>query len=153
MARLVTGVTVLTTRGENGHEVMTANAVTSVSLEPTLLLASVGLRARWLEAVRYHGSFAVNVLAAHHEEIARWCADHARHARPHDVMRHGVSVAPRSGVLTFDEALLVLECRVHAEYPAGDHVLVLGEVTEIDVRDATAEPLVFFDRGYSTVAR
>jgi len=152
MGRLVTGVTVLTTQGKDGHEVMTANAVTSVSLEPTLLLASVGVRARWLGAVRLHGTFAVNVLAAQHEEIARWCADGARHAKPEEIMRHGVSVSPRSGILTFDDALLVLECRVHAEYPAGDHVLVLGEVTDIDVRDATAEPLVFFDRGYRTVA-
>jgi flavin reductase (DIM6/NTAB) family NADH-FMN oxidoreductase RutF len=151
MGRLVTGVTVLTTRGDDGHEVMTANAVTSVSLEPTLLLVSVGSGARWLEAVRIHGCFAVNVLAAHHEEIARWCADRERHARPDDILRHQVSISPQSGILTFDDALVVLECRVHAEHPAGDHVLVLGEVTALDVRDAAADPLIFFDRSYRTV--
>jgi flavin reductase (DIM6/NTAB) family NADH-FMN oxidoreductase RutF len=131
---------------------MTANAVTSVSLAPTLLLVSVGVGKRWLGAVRRGGRFAVNVLASHHEELARWCAGQARHKRPEPIDRRDVSVSPDSGLLTFDDALVVVECLVHAEHPAGDHVLVLGEVTAIDIRDGAAEPLVFFDRGYVTVS-
>lgn len=152
MARLATGVTVLTTRDDDVHEVMTASAVTSVSLQPTLLLASVAVTARWLDAVRRYRAFAVNVLAAHHEELARWCADRARHKQPEEILQHRVSVAPTSGVLTFDDALVVVECRLHAEHAAGDHVLVLGEVTDVDVRDPLARPLVFVDRTYRTVA-
>jgi len=150
MARLVTGVTVLTTRGEAGPEVMTASAVTSVSLEPPLLLASVGVRARWLRAVRSHGRFAVNVLAAHHQEIARWCADAVRHRRPEEIMSRRVSMS-QSGLLTFDDALVVVECSVHDEHPAGDHVLVLGAVAAVEAREGEAEPLVYFDRTYGTV--
>jgi flavin reductase (DIM6/NTAB) family NADH-FMN oxidoreductase RutF len=148
MARLATGVTVLTTRRGDRHEVMTANAVTAVSLEPTLVLASIGAESRWLRAVRSCRRFAVNVLAAHHEDLARWCADHARHEQPEMIARHDVSVSPESGLLLFNDALVAAECRVHAEHLAGDHVLVLGEVIAIDDRDVRAEPLVFFDRGY-----
>ena len=152
MSRLATGVTVLTTRAGDVHEVMTASAVTSVSLQPTLLLVSVATTARWLTAVRGHRRFAVNVLAAHHEELARWCAGRDRHQRPQDILQRGVSVSPGSGVLTFDEALVVVECRVDSEHPAGDHVLVLGAVSGVDVRDPVARPLVFVDRAYRTVA-
>jgi flavin reductase (DIM6/NTAB) family NADH-FMN oxidoreductase RutF len=151
MARLVTGVTVLATRGDAGPELMTASAVTSVSLEPPLLLASIGARARWLRAVRLHGRFAVNVLAAHHQDVARWCAGQARHSRPQEIMRRRVSLSEPSGLLTFDDALLVVECAVHDEHPAGDHVLMLGAVVRVDVREGNAEPLVYFDRTYGTV--
>jgi len=151
MARMPTGVTVLTTLGAGGHEVMTANAVVSASLHPALLLVSVGAEKQWLHAVRECGRFAVNVLAAQHEKLARWCADHARHGRSELIIGHGVTVSPVSGLLIFDDAPVVAECRVHAEHPAGDHVLVLGDVARIEVRAASAEPLVFLDRGYATV--
>lgn len=152
MSRLPTGVTVLTTLGGDGrHEVMTANAVTSVSLEPTLLLASVSVRSRWLAAVRQSGIFAVNILGAQHEALARWCADHARHERPEVVEAQATRIAPSTGLLLFAEALVAVECRVDAEHPAGDHVLVVGEVTALHAHDAAGPPLVFHNHGYSTV--
>jgi flavin reductase len=151
MARFPTGVTVLTTLGDGRHEVMTANAVVSVSLQPTLLLVSVGATKRWLQAMRRCARFAVNVLGAQHEALARWCADHDRHERPELIPAHDVAVSPASGLLLFDDALVVIECGVYAEHPAGDHVLVLGEVASIKVHAAEAEPLVFVDRGYARV--
>jgi flavin reductase len=151
MSRLATGVTVLSTLGDARHEVMTANAVTSVSLEPMLLLVSIRRGARWLDAARSSGRFAVNVLAAHHEGLARWCADRARHNRPDVVTRQGTRVSPRSGLLLLDEALLAVECSVHSECPAGDHVVMFGEVEALHVPDNGGEPLVFFDHRYATV--
>ena len=150
MSRLPTGVTVLTTPAGNGHEVMTANAVTSVSLEPALLLASVKSSSRWLSAVGASGVFAVNVLAAHQEGLARWCAGSARHERPEVLLQHGVRVSPVTGALVLVEALVAIECRVHAQVPAGDHVLVLGEVLQVHVQDGEAPPLLFVDRGYGS---
>ena len=151
MARFPTGVTVLTTLGDGHHEVMTANAVVSVSLQPTLLLVSVGATKRWLRAMRDCGRFAVNVLGAEHEELARWCADHARHDRPELIPAHHATVSMSTGLLLFDDAIVVIECRVHAEHPAGDHVLVLGEVATVQVQKTETEPLVFVDRGYARV--
>ena len=150
MSRLATGVTVVTTVGPTGPDVMTANAVTSVSLNPTLLLVGVAKTAQWLTAVRSYGAFAVNVLAAGQSHLARWCASRERRQRPDVLMSHPVSVDPRTGLLLFDEALVRMQCRVHAEHVAGDHVLVLGEVDTVEHVNADA-PLVFFDRGYTTV--
>lgn len=150
MSRLPTGVTVLTTPAGVGHEVMTANAVTSVSLEPTLLLASVKTTSRWLAAVGSSGTFAVNVLAAHQADLARWCASRARHDRPEILHQHGVRVAPLTGALLVDDAVVAIECRLHSQVPAGDHVLVLGEVAAVHVQDGDVSPLVFVDRGYGT---
>ena len=70
MSRLATGVTVLSA----GAEVMTANAVMSVSLEPVILVASVRRSSRWAAAARAAGHFTVNVLSAGQEDVSRWCA-------------------------------------------------------------------------------
>jgi flavin reductase (DIM6/NTAB) family NADH-FMN oxidoreductase RutF len=156
MARLATGVTVLTTSGANTagaspHEVMTANAVTSVSLEPMLLLASVGAGSRWLQAARDAGQFAVNVLGAGHEPVARWCADHNRHEHPETIEAWDTRVSD-SGLLILNDALLAVECAIHSEAPAGDHVLLLGEVRSVHVHDKSSAPLIFFNRGFTTVS-
>src|SRR5438128_2739827 len=115
MSRLPTGVTVLSAKGADRHELMTAGAVVSVSLEPSLLLASVGLDSHWLQAARYSGRFAVNILAKRHEPLAHWCADKARHDQPDRIDAHGATVSPESGLLILEDALAVAECRVRAE--------------------------------------
>lgn len=152
MSRLPTGVTVLTAPATDRHEVMTANAVISVSLQPTLMLVSVTPHSRWLAAVRERGTFAINILAEHHEPLARWCADASRHERPEVITSGDVRVAPSTGTLLLNDAIVAIECRLFDETPAGDHVLVLGVVTELHVQDTSTSPLVFVDRGYGTTA-
>lgn len=146
MGRLATGVTVLTTHGDARPEVMTANAVTSVSLDPVLLLASVGRGCRWSDAVRDSGGFVVNVLAEEQVDLSRWCASRDRHDDPHAVLHHPVRTTA-SG-LVFTESLASFECRLHSDIPVGDHDLLIGEVQDMWVRDAGA-PLLFFAGGYA----
>lgn len=152
MSRLVTGVTVVTTRVDGRHELMTANAVMSVSLNPTLLLISVAESARWLGAVTRCGRFAVNVLGQEQEDLARWCADHARHDQPGHVLGHRAHPSP-TGLLLIDDALATVECRVREQFPAGDHRLIVGLVEVVDMTESPAEPLVFFDRAFTTTTR
>lgn len=151
MSRLATGVTVVSTRRGDRHELMTANAVASISLRPALLMVSVANTARWLEAVRRTRLFAVNVLDRNHERLARWCADRARHSEPDRVIGHGVESAT-TGALLIDGALAIVECRLYDEHLAGDHTLLIGEVLRVTVGDPGAQPLVFFDRDYTTTA-
>src|SRR3954469_20543414 len=66
-----TGVTVVTAIGENGPSGATANAVTSLSLDPPMMLACLDRGSRTLNAVRAQGRFGVNALAAGQEELAR----------------------------------------------------------------------------------
>jgi flavin reductase (DIM6/NTAB) family NADH-FMN oxidoreductase RutF len=152
MSRLATGVTIVTTPGDGRHELMTVNAAMSVSLQPTLLVVSVTDTCHWLSAVRRSKSFTVNVLAAKHEELARWCADSARHDRPEHVDNFDARITA-TGQLVLDDALAVIECTLSAEHRAGDHVLVLGEVTRVATdHNAPAPPLVFVNRGFTTTA-
>lgn len=148
--RLATGVTVLSTVGRDRHEVMTANAVVSVSLDPVLLLASVQVGSRWGAAARASGSFAVNVLSEAQEELSRWCSSRLRHEQPQEVLRHPCRPGPVTGALLFDQSLASFECRLHSEHRVGDHDLMVGEVVDMSVRDA-GSPLLFFQSGYATI--
>jgi flavin reductase (DIM6/NTAB) family NADH-FMN oxidoreductase RutF len=149
ISRLATGVTALTTPGAGRHEVMTANAVVSVSLDPVLLLVSVRADCRWRLAARAAGRFAVNILSEEQQELSRWCASARRHDEPDRVLEHPSTVSER-GLLVFDEALASLECAVYAEYPAGDHDLILGEILDLRVCEER-EPLLFFGSGYRSL--
>jgi flavin reductase len=149
MSRLATGVTVVTTHADGRHELMTANAVMSVSLQPTLLVVSVAETTRWLRAVLDRGRFVVNVLGHEHVDLARWCADHARHGRPDHVLDHDASLSPE-GLLVLPGALAAIDCRVYDHHRAGDHRLIVGEVDRVDVRNDAGEPLVFFDHSFTT---
>src|SRR3954449_8345175 len=66
-----TGVTVVTAIGPNGPSGATANAVTSLSLDPPMMLACLDRGSRTLTSVRAQGLFGVNALAAGQEELAR----------------------------------------------------------------------------------
>lgn len=147
VGRLATGVTVLTTPGSDRHEVMTANAVVSVSLEPVLLLASVQVGSRWGAAARSAGCFAVNVLGEDQEDLSRWCSSSARHDQPREVLRRPTRTGAATGALLFDGSLAVFECRLHSVHRAGDHDLMVGEVLDMTVGDA-ARPLLFFQSEY-----
>src|SRR6201994_4131288 len=71
MGHFATGVTVITSVGADGEPVgTTANAVTSLSLEPPLLLACFDLKSATLAAIKGHGAFAVNVLGHRQRQLS-----------------------------------------------------------------------------------
>lgn len=149
MSCLATGVTVLTTNVDGRPEVMTANAVTSVSLDPVLLLASIGRGCRWGAAARASGHFVVNVLSEGQADLSRWCAESQRHDDPHAVRRHPTRTTA-TGNFVFSDALASFDCRLYDDIAAGDHDLLLGEVQDMWVGDA-ATPLLFFGGGYAAL--
>ena len=71
LGHLPTGVTVVTAHHARGPVAMSANSVTSVSLEPPLILFCPAKTSSTWPAIRESGRFCVNVFAAHHEEISR----------------------------------------------------------------------------------
>ena len=71
MASWATGVAVVTSRDDSGHRGATTNALTSLSLDPLLVLVALDHASNTLEAIRNSGRFCINVLAAGQEEIAR----------------------------------------------------------------------------------
>ncbi len=144
LGHLPTGVTVVTANGPDGPVAMSANSVTSVSLEPPLILFCPAKSSTTWPAIRASGRFCVNVFAAHHEEASRRFS-----ARGVDRFA-GVKWHPRGSGPALDDAVAWIECTIDAVHEAGDHLIVVGAVDELDMRDADVEPLVFFRGRYGS---
>lgn len=148
MSHFATGVTVVTSLAPGRAPVgTTANAVTSLSLDPPLVLVCFDLTSLTLQAIREHGAFAVNVLAAPQADLsanfARRGLTAAWDGVPH---RPGLTGSPRlHGVLAS------LECTVEHRLPGGDHEIVVGRVRDAQTGDAEAAPLVFWRGRYSSL--
>jgi 3-hydroxy-9,10-secoandrosta-1,3,5(10)-triene-9,17-dione monooxygenase reductase component len=142
----VTGVTVITV-GVDGHATgTTVNSVTSVSLEPPLVLFCLHAQSRLHGLLERSGNFAVNFLAGKQESVARRFA--GRHTADfEDVAHHRSS----DGVPVLSEALAYLSCRIVNQFEGGDHWIILGEVTEMGSVRRRQEPLIFFEGNMSVL--
>ncbi|RZQ61298.1 flavin reductase [Amycolatopsis suaedae] len=146
MARFATGITVLTAAGERPHG-MTANAFSSVSLDPPLVLCCVSRAARMHASIVAAGSFAVSILAAGQRETARHFADWRRPAGMAQFDAVGWEPGPRTGAPLLDGALAWLECDLEQAHEAGDHSIFVGAVLNAG-RGSAADALVFYAGGY-----
>jgi flavin reductase (DIM6/NTAB) family NADH-FMN oxidoreductase RutF len=148
IGHFATGVTIVTTLGSNQEPVgTTANAVTSLSLDPPLLLVCFDRASFTLQAVRAHGAFVVNVLGAPQRQLS---ANFARRglAATWDEVRHhpGPTGSPR-----LDGVLAALECTVEERLPGGDHEIIVGRVREVETNGKDTAPLLFWRGGYGSL--
>jgi 3,4-dihydroxy-2-butanone 4-phosphate synthase len=148
MGHFATGVSVVTARDESGAPVgTTANAISSVSLDPPLLLACLAKDSETLAAIRETGKFAINILADdqrhHSDRFAKKGDAVASHEVDFDDHEHGVPVLPG--------ALATVTCEVEAIHPAGDHQIVVGDARHLYHREPGAQPLLFFRGSYSEI--
>lgn len=143
MRRYAAGVMVLTVRDGAGFHAVTVNSVTSVSLEPTLLLVCLDNAARSAQLVRAQQTFLLNILSGQQRELGKQFAfDGAARAAPE---RYAPHQRTASGELLLDDVLGYLECRVVNEYPGGDHSIFLAEVMQAHAAEKNANPLVYHD--------
>lgn len=150
MGRFATGVTVVTTRDGSGAPVgTTANAVSSLSLDPPLVLVCLARTSRTLAALRERGAFAVNVLAAHHDELSSAFARSAN-AGAWDAVDHREGGA--TGVPHIADAVAVVDCVLDRLVDGGDHEIAIGRVVGAHVDDGRRDPLVFYAGAYAEVA-
>jgi len=146
-----TGVAVMTARAGDLAHGMTANAISSVSLDPLLVLVCVEREAVMRKVVEEVGAFAISVLAADQEHLSRWFADPAR---PNGTVQFdGVAhhPAPVTGAPLLDGAIAWVECTVDASHDAGDHVIFIGRVRSLR-RAARRDPLLYFASRYRGLA-
>lgn len=146
MGHFATGVCVVSTRREDGEPVATTvNAVTSVSLEPPLLLVCLAHDSETLAAVQESGRFAVNVLAESQREHSVRFAAKGQRARTGEVDfgEH------QPGIPCLPGALATIACRVSAMHRGGDHMIVIGEALSTSSTEAEDAPLLFFRGSYS----
>jgi 3-hydroxy-9,10-secoandrosta-1,3,5(10)-triene-9,17-dione monooxygenase reductase component len=142
MASLPTGVTIVATSGADGPAGATANAVSSLSIDPMLMLACLDRGSRTLLAAQAADRFSVSVLHDGQEPIARAFATKA----PPAEKWAGVAWSERDGLPAIDDALLWVACDLRDVIAAGDHVILTGEVT--DLTTASGTPLVFHGGSY-----
>ena len=145
MGNFATGVTVITSVDAAGRPAgTTANAVSSLSLDPPLILVCFDRTSQTLESVRAHGAFAVNVLGARQQHLSANFARRGLAADWDDVPhRPGRTGSPRlHGVLAS------LECTVEHRLPGGDHEIVVGRVRHVQASDGDAAPLLFWRGQY-----
>jgi flavin reductase len=145
MGCFATGVTVITVDQDGEVHGMTANAFSSVSLDPPLVLVCVDQRARTHAHLHARKRFGVNVLCAEQQKISEY------YARSVETHQHAEDAGARfdrtaHGTPVLHGALAYLECRLQTTQPAGDHTIFIAEVEDVVVRDG--EPLLYFRSQY-----
>jgi flavin reductase (DIM6/NTAB) family NADH-FMN oxidoreductase RutF len=144
MGRFATGVTVISVKDDEGTHAMTANGFLSVSLEPMLILVSIGVQARMHGRLMAAGRYGVSVLGAGNEAASR-----------HFSGRPSVDLEPEftevAGVPVLTGVVAVAVASIVDAHPAGDHTLFIGQVEALDF--ATGDPLLFYGGAYRGLAR
>ena len=145
LGRFATGVTVLTVAAPDGKPMgMTASSLSSVSLQPPLISACVDQEAELHDVIVQAPEFVVNVLSSPQEVLARRFSD--KHEDRFDGI--GYHLSPE-GLILLDGVLAHLICERYAEYPAGDHTIVLGRVVGGATNDG--HPLLYYRGGYAVL--
>jgi len=151
LGSFATGVTVITVDYEREVHGMTANAFTSVSLDPLLVLVCVDHRARTHAHLHARKRFGVNVLAENQRGISEYYAD------PNPDHRHAEQIAgarfdrTKHGTPVLHGALAYLECRLQTAQDAGDHTIFIAEVEDVVVREG--DPLLYFRGAYRKIGK
>ncbi|MDQ2958047.1 MAG: flavin reductase family protein [Actinomycetota bacterium] len=139
LGKFASGVTVVTTSGGlGGHEVhgMTANAFSSVSLRPPLVLVSVSNSAHLHPRIAETGRYGISILGRRQESLAQHFAGRESHPEL-------VRFVWRDGLPLIDAALVHLTCSVVNSHLAGDHTIYVAHVDTVAQLDGP--PLVFHD--------
>ncbi len=147
-----TGVTVVTTIVDGVPHGMTANAFSSVSLDPPLVLVCVGRRAGLHEFLPRSKTFAITILDRAQEAASMWFASPERPGGPGQFDAIAWSPAPATGSPVLPGGLAYLDCRVSEMYEGGDHTIFLGEVLALGPLSEVPDPLLWFASRYRRLA-
>ncbi|TDL74308.1 flavin reductase [Rhodococcus qingshengii] len=142
MGKFATGVTVIATEVKGDVHGMTANAFMSVSLDPKLVVVSIGEKAKILNKIKESKTFTVNILAADQQELSMIFAGQLKEHKE-------VSFGRLDGKPVLAGAVAQIACEISAEHVEGDHTLFIGKVTDIHLEDA--EPLLFYSGKYRSL--
>lgn len=142
MGKFGTGVTVASTCVGETTWGMTANAVTSVSLTPPLVLLCVARDSQSHRNITQGGCFALSILSAEDQAIS----DRFAFTGPKDFSGLETHTA-ETGSPILASAIGWVDCKLRDVFPGGDHDILVGEILAGDFRDAA--PLLYFDGGYA----
>jgi len=144
ISHFATGVTVITTMRDGRPAGMTASAVTSLSLDPVLLLVCISNRLPTHEAIEDSRRFVVNVLGEGQQELA------LQFARPSPDKFAGIPLKEECDLPVLDDAIAWFVCDVHERFPGGDHSIFTGLVRECGAVRGR-RPLLYFRSGFGSL--
>lgn len=139
MGKFATGVTVITTEVDGEVHGMTANAFMSVSLNPNLVVISIGEKASMLDKLRKSQRYAVNILSSEQKDLSMIFAGQIKE-------RQDVSFDRFAGLPVLKGAIAQIVCEVVNIHIEGDHSLFIGKV--LDLRIEEHEPLLYYNGQY-----
>lgn len=146
MGGFATGVCVVGAARADGAAIgMTVNSFSSVSLEPPLVLVCLGTESQRSQEIIAAKRFSISILSAHQRGISNHFAKPGEGLAPESGWRAGTNGAP-----LIEGACALVECDLHAQHMAGDHVVVIGQVTALEA-DPGREPLLYFRGGYRSL--
>ena len=141
-AKFATGVTIVATRKPDGLvQAMTANAFTSICVNPPLVLVSVGHARNTFPHVRKARRYTVNVLRREQIEVARYFVLADADRTDNAPVKY---IDTRRGMPAIEGSLAFLDCQVVAAHAHGDHTIFVAEVLEAYTA-SSGEPLLFYD--------
>ncbi|WP_156291371.1 flavin reductase family protein [Oceanobacillus salinisoli] len=145
MGNFATGVNVITTEVDGDVHGMTANAFMSVSLDPKLVVISVGENASMLEKIRKSKTYAVNILSKDQQELSMIFAGQIKEDRH-------VDFEWLADLPVIKGASTQISCEVVNEHVEGDHTLFIGKVVDLKLKDCS-DPLVFYKGKYTSLEK
>ena len=144
-----TGVAVVTAEGANqeGRVGMTITSFNSVSLDPPLVLFSIGKNALSLKTLCGAGMYSINILGEEHQHISN------RFAAAKADKWSGTEIVHHDGLpFTLARAIVSFQCVPYATHDGGDHLIFVGRVLRIHHPQSEAPaPLVFFRGNYASL--
>jgi flavin reductase (DIM6/NTAB) family NADH-FMN oxidoreductase RutF len=144
MGLFATGVTVLTTEINGQPYGMTANALTSVSLDPLLVLVCVQKNAHMAQTLQQSGKFSINILSDQQQNLSNYFAGFW----PEDADPPPFSFLPWVAGPRLEGVLGALACTVHEFIEGGDHWIITGQVVDLYRQEVPENPLLYYTGKY-----
>lgn len=152
MGHFATGVSVVTTLEGERPWGITVNALSSVSLEPPLVMIALDRRRKITPVVRAAGRYAVNILGEAQQALSD-CFAGAPVQPDRDAFCGAAWTPGESGLPILDGAIASLECTVVGVHPVGDHDLFIGRVDALANDELHPMPLLYYRRRYLRIER
>lgn len=150
MGQFASGVTIITTIDNEGNPLgMTANAFTSLSLDPPMVLICVDNNSTTLTHLTESGKYCVNILAASQEQVSRQFAKKGSSEKFEGIAYYSGDI----GVPVLEGTLTSVECEVTAIVDGGDHKILLGKGVKIHQAVGETEPLIFYRGKYNKLEK
>jgi 3-hydroxy-9,10-secoandrosta-1,3,5(10)-triene-9,17-dione monooxygenase reductase component len=152
MGHFVTGITVVTALDDDRPQGITVNALTSVSLEPPLVVVALDRRRFITPTVHATGRYAVNVLSEDQQSLSD-CFAGAPVSPSRDEFCGAAWTAGPTGLPLLEGAIATLECTVTETFEAGDHELFVARVDSLGNAEPHPMPLLYYRRQYLKIQR